>query len=150
MMWLQTASLLTLCHVVFTDFKARYVHILTVIALLAVTVIRLVWGDTWYQWEYYVINLIFTTLILLISIGVVARSKAIDWRQVMGIGDLIFLLMICFWFDTITYVIYFNASVIIAMISHFLLGKLSSYRADEGVPFAGYFAVVLMIFIAIK
>lgn len=150
MMWLQTASLLTLSHMVFTDFKARYVHILSVIALLVVTVIRLIWGDTWYLWEYYLINLTFTILILLISVGVVARSKALDWRQVMGVGDLIFLFIICFWFDTMTYVIYFNVSVIVAMISHFLLAKLSSYRADVGVPFAGNFAIVLMIFIAIK
>ncbi len=149
-MWLQTASLLTLGHVVFTDFKARYVHLLTVITLLAVTVLRLVLNETWYLWEYYLMNLVFTTLILLISIGVVARRKLLKWHQVMGSGDLLFLFMICFWFDTMTYVIYFNVSVIMAMISHFLLGKFTLYREDEGVPFAGYFAIVLMIFIMIK
>ncbi|MDW3194714.1 MAG: hypothetical protein R8G66_20210 [Cytophagales bacterium] len=149
-MWLQTASLLTLCHVAFTDFKARYVHILTVVALLAVTVARLVWNDTWYLWEYYVLNLIFIALILLVSIGVVARKKAIQWHQVMGIGDLLFLFMICFWFDTMTFVIYFNASVVVAMIAHFLLRRITAYRAEEGVPFAGYFALVLMIFTVFK
>lgn len=149
-MWLQTASLLTLCHVAFTDFKARYVHILTVVALLVVTVARLVWNDTWYLWEYYVLNLLFITLILLVSIGVVARKKGIQWRQVMGTGDLLFLFMICFWFDTMTFVIYFNVSVIMAMIAHFILGKMASYRANEGVPFAGYFALVLMIFTIFK
>lgn len=149
-MWLQTASLLTLGHVVFTDFKARYVHLLTVIALLVVTVFRLAWNDTWFQWEYYLMNLFFTSLILLVSIGVVARKKSLKWHEVMGTGDLIFLFMICFWLDTMTYVIYFNASVIIAMIAHFLLGKFTSYQRDDGVPFAGYFAMVLMIFIMIK
>ena len=149
-MWLQTASLLTLGHVVFTDFKARYVHILTVLALLGVTVARLVWNNTWFQWEYYLINVIFVTLILVISIGVVARRKAIQWRQVMGAGDLIFLYIVCFWFDTTTFVIYFNVSVVTAMLAHFLLSRLSSYRAETGVPFAGYFAVILMVFTLIK
>lgn len=68
----------------------------------------------------------------------------------MGTGDLLFLYMICFWFDTITYVIYFNVSVIIAMISHFLLARVSRYRSEDGVPFAGYFAIVLMFFTVIK
>lgn len=149
-MWLQTASLLTLGHVVLTDFKARYVHLVTIIALLAVTVLRLFLNDTWFLWEFYMMNLIFTILILLVSIGVVTRRKSVPWHQVMGAGDLLFLFMVCFWFDTMTYVIYFNASVIIAMIAHFILGKLTFYRTDEGVPFAGYFAIVLMIFIMIK
>ncbi len=149
-MWLQTASLLTLGHVVYTDFKSRYVHIMTILALLAITVTQLVWNDTWYLWEYYAMNLIFTTLILLISIGVVARKKGLGWRQVMGAGDLLFLVMICFWFETMTFVIYFNVSVVLAIVAHFFLGRIPKYQAETGVPFAGYFAIVSMIFIMFK
>ena len=149
-MWLQTASLLTLGHVVFTDFKARYIHIYTAFALMAVTVARLIWNDTWHLWEYYLINLLFTLLILLVSIGVVARKRAVQWRQVMGSGDLLFLFIVCFWFDTMTFIIYFNASVISAIIVHFSLSKWSTYRANDGVPFAGYFALMLIIFTVIQ
>lgn len=149
-MWLQTASLLTLGHIVFTDFKARYVHLLTVLALLAVTVTRLVWGKEWVLWEFYAFNLLFIGFILVVSIGVVSYKKSIRWREVMGIGDVVFLLLVCFWFDTMTFIIYFNVSVISALIAHFALSKLSIYDTDKGVPFAGYFAIVLMIFTAIR
>lgn len=146
-MLLQLASSLALGHVVFTDFKGRYIHLFTMIAILGLTIGRVYWLGTWAIWEFFALNLIFVTLLLAISIWVVAKKQHKHWTDIMGLGDILFLYLLCFWMDTVPFVIYFNVSLLVSLVLHFLLLKFSWYRADRGVPFAGYFAFTLVIFL---
>ena len=144
------ASFLILVHVIMTDFKSRYVHLVTMLVLLLITIARMMQNGSWQFWEYYLLNLAFTSMLLLISVAVVAKKNGINWKDVIGVGDLVFLFLICFWFDTMTFVTYFNVSLVLALVAHVSLKKLQWYRAELGVPFAGYFAFSLMFFLVIQ
>ena len=68
----------------------------------------------------------------------------------LGIGDLVFWLITALYLNFEWFVVWFNASIIIAMIAHFAFRKFSWYGNENKIPLAGLQAVPLIILIILN
>ncbi|MBN4057923.1 hypothetical protein JYT34_00600 [Olleya sp. AH-315-K02] len=83
-----------------------------------------------------VMNMIFTTILLLIVFLYTKFKLKIAFIEAFGLGDVLFFLMVSFSFSTISFVILFICALIFSLIVHLTLKKNSN-----NVPLAGYMSL---------
>lgn len=84
------------------------------------------------------INISIIALVLGISkIYVTIKMKKTFINEVIGLGDILFFVFICFSFAPITFVILFTFSLLFSLILHLILDK----EQNKTVPLAGYMSL---------
>lgn len=134
--------LLPLTHIVWTDFKERNLHLFTVGIITLFTALYLVFRfgrDLYYP--FYLWNLAFSIILFGVSAFLVAISRKESMKNVLGAGDVLFILPVCFWFETMNYIIWLNITLVLTLIAHVVLLRTRFYHTHKTVPLAGFFAV---------
>ncbi|MEM9328443.1 MAG: hypothetical protein AAGA85_22435 [Bacteroidota bacterium] len=146
------AAMLALSHMVWTDFKFRHIHAITLLLFTAATIAEL-WLHhqlTSQLWLQYLLNVSYTVLALSSGALILHLIRKISFREMIGKGDLLLLLPACFWFEIVHYLVWFNVSLVLMAISHLILSNLRRMSRKEGVPMAGYLSLTMIIYLFLR
>lgn len=143
---------LILCLLAFQDLRNRTVHLGLLIGLLLVFGYRnwLMTSSLLYMSQLF--NYMFLALCSIVIL-VYYRIKFGSFNlidQGIGLGDVVYLLVVAFGLYFVEYVIWFNVSLIVALLIHVLVRNQSWYRYPDHVPLAGLQSLVLIPFIFIE
>lgn len=100
-------------------------------------------------------NFILNCSYVLILVGILMvyfRIRSGSWKMIdqgLGAGDLVFWLVVCLLPEFYLFLIWFNVSIILALVIHLVLRNREWYGNANKIPLAGLQAVVLIIFILI-
>lgn len=82
-------------------------------------------------------NLIFVVLILAVSM-IYARLRKLNFKNTIGIGDILFFLFIAGTFSIVSFLVLFVFSLLFSLILHLVL---SNKKEQSTVPLAGYMSL---------
>ncbi len=82
-------------------------------------------------------NLIFVVLILAISL-IYVRFRKLDFKNTIGVGDILFFLFIAGTFSIVSFFVLFVFSLLFSLILHLVL---SNKKEQSTVPLAGYMSL---------
>lgn len=81
-------------------------------------------------------NLMFVSALLLVVFLYSKIKLKMKFNQVIGLGDILFFLTICFSFSTLSFLVVFISALIFSLILH-----LSVKNKKQSVPLAGYMSL---------
>lgn len=120
----------------FWVFPALFVFIFLLSAQVSTTYVTAV---------NFVLNFAFGLAVLLTSMGLTTFVLKKRMDQLLGLGDILMLLCIGIFFDPISFMIFFILSCSAALVLHFMLMYANVVRRENGVPLAGYHAILFGI-----
>jgi len=141
--------ILVLLYVCYQDLKQRAIHLLTFVLLTIV----LVGANYWTSGSLVTINFLLNCsylVILMIILYLYFRVRFGSWNLLdkgLGLGDIVFWFVVSLYLEFYWFVIWFNASMILALLIHFLLREFSWYGNRQKIPLAGLQAIILISFI---
>ena len=91
-------------------------------------------------------NLIFVVLILAVSM-IYARFRKLNFKNTIGIGDILFFLFIAGTFSIVSFLILFVFSLLFSLILHLVL---NNKKEQSTVPLAGYMSLFFGVVYAIS
>lgn len=91
-------------------------------------------------------NLIFVVLILAVSL-IYAKSRNLDFKNTIGIGDVLFFLFIAGTFSIVSFLVLFVFSLLFSLILHLVL---SNKKEQSTVPLAGYMSLFFGVVYAVS
>lgn len=132
------------------DFKSRTIDIFS-LAGLAVSVVLFHFYVRPIDFLEASFSLAYLTLVLVMGALVLRLMFKKDLRGALGTGDFLFFVPTVFFFDFPSYLIWFNVSILLTLILHLLISKISG-KPDQKklIPLAGYLAVLLIIAIVFE
>ncbi len=138
--------------VFYQDIKKRYLHLFTILYLLLSIVI-----SNYFTFGYIVsMEIIFNLIYLTVLIGILFiyfKLRFKSWRLIdsgLGMGDVVFWVVISFYLNFTSFLIWFNLSLIVSLVIHFLLKNKLWYGSSKKIPLAGLQSMFLMFFILYK
>ena len=134
-------TLVALGHMVYTDFRYRYIQSYVVLLLAILTGAQL-WIEESPTWNLYLFNLGYTIALFAISLCIVSLKRGSwHWQTFIGRGDVFLLIPLCFWLDTWSFILWFNVSLLATLVFHGILRQQTWYNNPQSIPLAGYFSV---------
>jgi hypothetical protein len=140
--------------IVFQDFKQREISWLLIPTLFAAFVGKalLVIGinstlitNTFLNVGFVLIQLVMLTLYMSIK-----NKKLVSIvNTYLGIGDILFFIVLCVAFSPLNYIVFYLASTILTLIG-FLFYNIISKKATSEIPLAGAMAAVLLILMIVN
>lgn len=140
--------------IIFQDFKYRQIFWVTLPLLFLIFTVQSVFFNGFkYAVLYFMVNLCFLVFIFLSGILLVAvakkRSLQETFQTFIGLGDILFFLVICAAFSPFMYLAYCGLSAVVAIIGYVAYNCFVK-NEQKSSPFAGVMALLLVFFIAIK
>lgn len=147
MWYLKLILLLVFALVLYQDFKSRLVYwfLYPIIGILAFA-IQLYNIPLFIAVTNLGINLLFISLILFIS-AVYIKFRKLDFKNTIGIGDILFFIFISGTFSTVSFLILFVFSLIFSLILHLVL---NNKKEQITVPLAGYMSLFFGVVYAVS
>ncbi|KRB56708.1 hypothetical protein [Flavobacterium sp. Root186] len=138
MWYLKLILLIVFTLVLYQDFKSRLVYwfLYPIIGILAFA-IQLHNLPLSIALTNLGFNLIFVVLILAVSMMYV-RFRKLDFKNTIGIGDILFFLFIAGTFSIVSFLVLFVFSLLFSLILHLVL---SNKKEQSTVPLAGYMSL---------
>ena len=133
----------------YQDLKSRAVSLMVFVSLLAAIMLVRFLVDAPFIAVGFLINLAYLTLLMIILLAYF-RIRFRSWailKQGLGIGDVVFWLIITLLLSPQVFLFWFNASLILSLISHYVLRRFSWYGEATKIPLAGLQAVFLIPFL---
>ena len=128
------------------DLKSRLIHISLLILIFITTLIY------WYINSSDIIILIYNfSFILLTLLGLklytitAKKEKTEDLIFGLGLGDILFFIVIIPLFSTSLYILYFITGLFVSMLTHFIVTLF--FKKNKLIPLAGYLALYLLFFV---
>lgn len=144
--------ILVLCLVFYQDLKQRAIHLFVFIALVcAEFAVKYMKGE-----QLLSIDILLNCSYMLVLITILLlyfRIRFGSWNLLekgLGLGDLVFWIVTSLYLGFEWFILWFNVSLILALIVHFICRKFSWYGNADKVPLAGLQAVPLMILILLN
>lgn len=138
-MWLKWLTILILLGICYEDFRYRLVRLWLYLLLLLVTLIQ---RSEEFSAQFFVfvgINLMYIALMLAV-LSLYLYFKHGRFRNLvlfMGVGDILLLFILAFWFETVEFVIFNTISFTIALVVNVVLVRFPAYAHHKTVPLAG-------------
>ncbi|WP_291152155.1 general secretion pathway protein [Flavobacterium sp. UBA7680] len=147
MWYLKLILLLVFALVLYQDFKSRLVYwfLYPIIGILAFA-IQLHNLPLSIALTNLGGNLIFVILILAVSM-IYVRFRKLDFKNTIGIGDILFFLFITGTFSIVSFLVLFVFSLLFSLILHLVL---SNKKEQSTVPLAGYMSLFFGVVYAIS
>ncbi len=130
--------------ITFQDFKSRSISIwalglyLGAVALYAVLQHRSLL-DTGF-------NLLFIGILLGTTVGMVTLVKKRPYQEVIGLGDVLFLVISTPLFQLTSFVIWIPVGLFVSLLTHLvLIRSAGTYRKQATIPLAGMLALIFSI-----
>jgi hypothetical protein len=144
-------ALLILLMIFLEDIRSRRVHLILFPILASCLIIIGLWRriDLEDLLQSAWINLLFLSLILLALtawFSLKERRLINITRQLLGWGDILFLLCIALYFSILNYIFFYMMSLI-AVVIFWSLWRLFSKKDNQHIPLAGMQALILAIFL---
>lgn len=138
MWYLKLILILVFAFVLYQDFKSRMVYwfFYPIIGVLAFT-IQANFLPLSVALVNFGFNLLFIGIILTISLLYV-KFKKLDFKNTIGIGDVLFFVFIAASFSIVSFFVLFVFSLVFSLIVHLIL---NSKKEDATVPLAGYMSL---------
>ena len=138
MWYLKLLLLLVFTLVLYQDFKSRLVYwfLYPIIGILAFA-IQLHSLPLSIALTNLGGNLVFVVLILAVSM-IYVRFRKLDFKNTIGIGDILFFLFIAGTFSIVSFLVLFVFSLLFSLILHLVL---SNKNEQSTVPLAGYMSL---------
>jgi hypothetical protein len=149
-MWWILITLVILITISYQDFKTRSINIFLffILAILLVysalrnAPLSVVAAFTGLNFLYVIL------VMLLCSFYLYIRYKSVAIFKFLGVGDVIFFLVVAFWFNPIQFILFNTVTFIGALALHFFFLKLSkAYNKFSSVPLAGFQSMSLAVMI---
>jgi len=125
------------------DIKYRAIHYSLLILIVLVNFV--LWFNYSKDYRTLLFNLFFliTTLLgLKIYVTITKKKKTEGMYLGLGLGDLLFFLVVIPLFSTKNYIFFFITGMIFSLIMHLFLKKISN---NNLIPLAGYLALYIII-----
>lgn len=91
-----------------------------------------------------IVNFLFVLIILLCALCYNLFKLKLDFlKEVLGVGDVLFFVFICFAFSPISFVVLFVFSLLFSLLLHFIVVK----ENNDTVPLAGYMSLFFALVI---
>ena len=153
MLLLQIFIIASLLLLVIQDFKSRFVYWLVFPALVLEFIL---WHYLQQQslkeiWQSILFNVLFLLLqLLLITIYFSLKSKRLIniTSELLGLGDILFLLSMAFYFSVLNFMAFYLISLIESLITWLLWLTLTKHK-NKHIPLAGIQALFLIIFLTL-
>ena len=144
--------ILVLCLVFYQDIKQRAVHLFVFMALVCAEIAaKFMKGE-----QILSIDILLNCFYMLIVITILLvyfRLRFGSWNLLekgLGLGDLVFWLVVSLYLGFEWFLIWFNLSIVLALIAHFIFRKFSWYGSAYKVPLAGLQAIPLIFIILLN
>lgn len=132
--------------IVYEDFKGRTVHLFALAGFLGVGVFFHFWVKT-ISWLDLGLNQAFLILLFAFSFCISKFYFGKSLFKMIGLGDLIYLVIVTLFFDFPTFVIWFNLALVGSLIFHLIVARvlLRSRNSKQLIPLAGYSAIIFTL-----
>ena len=131
------------------DYKYRGVSwILFPIGFLLLAIKSINFGGLTAQTSLFLINigiLLFVFFLLVLYFSFKNKKIVNIVNSYIGIGDLLFLIIIALCFSAINFILFINVSLLLILISYLFLSKLLKFDTAK-VPFAGLLSLFYLVF----
>ena len=128
--------------IAFQDFEGRAVSVLWFVffALLAVPYYLYISTFDWISW---LLNIAFVMTLLALS-GIILKLRVgKKIKEMLGAGDVVFLLISTLYFDFPSFVIWLNVGLVLSLAGHLVLIRIAtSYKRSNSIPLAGFLAII--------
>lgn len=147
MWYLKLILVIVFAFVLYQDFKSRLVYwfLYPIIGVLAFA-IQLQNLPVSIALTNLGFNLLFVVLILLVSILYI-KFRNLDFKNTIGIGDILFFLFIAGTFSIVSFLILFVFSLVFSLILHIVL---NNKKEQTTVPLAGYMSLFFGVVYAVS
>lgn len=137
MFLIKTFLIITFICVFYQDYKDRQVYwfFYPLIGILSFFLHLKALNNTWIVLTNIVFNLTFIVFLIIVCVAYSHIRLNKKFREVIGIGDVLFFIFISFSFSLISFIILFTFSLFFSLIMHFFLSKK---QHEKSVPLAGY------------
>jgi hypothetical protein len=147
MWYLKLILVIVFAFVLYQDFKSRLVYwfLYPIIGVLAFA-IQLQNLPVSIALTNLGFNLLFVVLILLVS-TLYIKFRNLDFKNTIGIGDILFFLFIAGTFSIVSFLILFVFSLVFSLILHIVL---NNKKEQTTVPLAGYMSLFFGVVYAVS
>lgn len=147
MWYLKLILVIVFAFVLYQDFKSRLVYwfLYPIIGVLAFA-IQLQNLPVSIALTNLGFNLLFVVLILLVS-TLYIKFRNLDFKNTIGIGDILFFLFIAGTFSIVSFLILFVFSLVFSLILHIVL---NNKKEQATVPLAGYMSLFFGVVYAVS
>lgn len=119
------------------DFKTRTIHLFVLIGFFLTGLIH-IWPFGFDGFLIILFNFSYLSVLLLIAFLVLNIWKSLSAKEMIGMGDILYLIIMTLFFDFPEFIIALNFALIGSMILHLLLCQLfHSYKIKRYLPMAG-------------
>ncbi len=135
------------------DFKDRSISSMVLLTLFILFAIQSIQANSLAQAGVYFFTNLFIPVIQLVGLSIYAAIinkrfvNIIDTQ--IGLGDLLFFVLLCTVFSPINFFPFYIGSLLIALILFFLLKKINLIKTNE-VPLAGIMSALLIVVLIVK
>lgn len=143
---------LVLCLVFYQDLKQRAIHLFVFVALVcAEFATKYLKGE-----QLLSVDILLNCSYMLVLITILLlyfRLRFGSWNLLekgLGLGDLVFWIVIGLYLEFELFILWFNASITLALIVHFIFRRFRWYGNADKVPLAGLQAIPLIFLILWK
>ncbi|WP_428231938.1 hypothetical protein [Flavobacterium sp.] len=147
MWYLKLILVIVFAFVLYQDFKSRLVYwfLYPIIGVLAFA-IQLQNLPVSIALTNLGFNLLFVVLILLVS-KLYIKFRNLDFKNTIGIGDILFFLFIAGTFSIVSFLVLFVFSLVFSLILHIVL---NNKKEQATVPLAGYMSLFFGVVYAVS
>ncbi|WDF60815.1 general secretion pathway protein [Flavobacterium sp. KACC 22758] len=147
MWYLKLILVIVFAFVLYQDFKSRLVYwfLYPIIGVLAFA-IQLQNLPVSIALTNLGFNLLFVVLILLVS-TLYIKFRNLDFKNTIGIGDILFFLFIAGTFSIVSFLVLFVFSLVFSLILHIVL---NNKKEQATVPLAGYMSLFFGVVYAVS
>jgi len=129
-----------MAHFVYTDFRYRYISLYILVTFVAISFFMF-----WHHGDEIVllerlINLALVTMVFGVAFLLLKWRTQKSPKELIGEGDILLIVPICFWFNLQPFIYWFNGILIFALCTHLLMSKVQPSSAPS-IPLAGYMAL---------
>jgi len=127
------------------DIKSRLISVYAVLFLTILSFLYWFLNSKNLSFLIYSIGFLFLNLISLKAYTIITKKeKTEDLIYGLGLGDILFFIVIIPLFSTFNYILYFISGLIVSIIIH---GIVSFFNKEKLIPLAGYLSVYLILFL---
>lgn len=144
---LNTLTTLILMIIVFQDLRYRAIHFLTLLGLFVVSAFNFYLKGIEVSQVIYSYGYLFFCFAFGYLFFVVKKKKVFNpLKSLIGIGDILYFLVVVLYFETFNYVLYFVLSMICSLIISTVVITLSKSKDSQySIPLAGYAAILFLL-----
>lgn len=155
MLIVQVLITLVLLAIFIQDLKSRRVYWFwfPLLIFLFIVDVHIVYHQTIYmQWQSTSINLLFIGVQLLL-VTIYFSIKHRQWvnisKELLGWGDILFLVSIAFYLSILNYLLFYISSLVIISVFTFMF-RILSFGNNKQIPLAGLQALILIVFLVVQ